>query len=246
MIPPPTTPDSRPGAVTAGVDLLRRTGWEGPAFGLTFPLLLKSDGSKFGKSESGALWLSADKLSPYKLYQHLYATPDADVDVFLRRLTFLPRRELEAASAAAAAPGAPPCERQRLLAASVVAFVHGEEGLDAALRATAALAPGASASDAPLSPDALRALMDDSDVPRVALPFAQVASGSFSIAELAVASGLQPSKGAARRLIKGGGVYLNNVKVTEEAATVAPPDAASGPLLLACGKKNKVLITLTD
>lgn len=276
------------GNITAGVELMRRTGVTAaapasaaapaatPAFGLTFPLLLKSDGTKFGKSESGAVWLSAERLSPYKLYQHLYATPDGDAEAALTRLTLLPMAAVRAAKAAAAAPGAPPGSLQRLLASEVVRFVHGPAGLRAALRTTAALAPGAAgggtaaggeAGDGALAGDALAAMLGE--VPCVELRRRDVLPGAasngeaggggdgaaaaspvagMSVAELAVAAGMQPTKAAARRLIAGGGVYLNGRRVADERAAVAPADAlgAQGLLLLACGKKNKTLVRLVD
>ena len=231
------------------------------ATGLTFPLLLRSDGKKFGKSEEGAIWLSADRcvcllplslctaiapkqhlllnrLSPYKFYQYMFAVPDADVGRFLRRLTFLPLAEIQAIEASMAAPGYEVNAAQKRLAAELTRFVHGEEGLAAALRATAAMAPGGATT---LDAAALEALAGD--VPSVTLPRATALAAT--VAELAVAAGLQPSKAAARRLIKGGGVYLNNAKVTDELAPLAPADAIDGRLiLLACGKKNTVLVRI--
>ncbi|CAD7703560.1 unnamed protein product [Ostreobium quekettii] len=132
------------GNITAGTDLTRKL-WKpeyGDApvvFGLTFPLLLDSEGRKFGKSEGGAVWLSADKLSPYKFYQHLFATTDADVFRFLRMLTFLPLEEiaaLEEAMKGTPESGYLPNTAQRRLAEEVTEFVHGKEGLLQAQRAT--------------------------------------------------------------------------------------------------------------
>ena len=83
------------GNITAGTDLIRRILQKDGAYGLTFPLLLRSDGQKFGKSEDGAIWLTADKLSPYKFYQYLFSVPDADVCRLLKSLTFLPIEEID-------------------------------------------------------------------------------------------------------------------------------------------------------
>lgn len=229
------------GNITAGTDLIRRAQAREGAFGLTFPLLLRSDGKKFGKSEEGAVWLSAHRLSPYAFYQHWLRVPDADAPLFLRRLTFLPLaavEELEARRQAGRLSA--PNEAQLLLAAELTRFVHGEEGLTAALRATEGLAPGA-AGGAPLDAQALEAL--GGEVPSVSLPAAEVMA--MSVAELLAAAGLQPTKAAARRLIKGGGVYLNNGKVGDEHARLAAEDAVGGRLiLLAAGKKNKCLVRL--
>ena len=169
----------------------------------------------------------------------MFAVPDADVGRFLRRLTFLPLPEIAAIEASMADPATYVVNSaQRRLAAEVTRFVHGEEGLAAALRATEGLAPGAATV---LDAAALEALA--ADIPSLTLP--RAAAVGVSVAELTVAAGLQPSKGAARRLIKGGGVYVNNAKGGDENALVAESDAIDGRLiLLACGKKNKVLVRL--
>jgi tyrosyl-tRNA synthetase len=253
------------GNITAGTDLIRRMlGGEGegddqggsaasssgggngsgggggggggaaPCFGATFPLLLKADGTKFGKSEGGAVWLAPAMLSPYQFYQHLLKTTDADAPRFLRILTFLPLAEIDAIEAAMAAPGAAPNAAQRRLAEEVTRFVHGEAGLAAALRATAALAPGA---DTALDAAALEA----SDAPTASLPRAQVVG--CLLAEVMVAAGMQPSKAAVRRMIKGGGVSVNNAKVGDEGREVTEEDLIEGRLvLIAAGKKNKMLV----
>lgn len=93
-----------------------------------------SEGKKIGKSEAGAVWLAPDKLSPYKFYQYLFATTDADVVRFLKMLTFLPLEEITAMEAAMAAPGYAPNTAQKLLAQEVTRFVHGEEGLEVRCR----------------------------------------------------------------------------------------------------------------
>jgi tyrosyl-tRNA synthetase len=169
----------------------------------------------------------------------MFAVPDADVGRFMRRLTFMPLSEIASFEAAMADTATYEVNSaQRRLAAELTRFVHGEEGLAAALRATEGLAPGAATV---LDADTLEAL--SADVPTVRL--ARGAVIGVSVAELAVAAGLQASKGAARRLIKGGGVYVNNAKVGDENAAVAEADAIDGRLiLLACGKKNKVLVRL--
>ena len=168
----------------------------------------------------------------------MFAVPDADVGRFMRRLTFMPLPEIEAFERAMADPSTYEVNSaQKRLAAEVTRFVHGEAGLAAALRATQGLAPGAATV---LDAETLESLA--ADVPTVEL--ARAAAVGVTVAELAVAAGLQP-KGAAKKLIKGGGVYLNNAKVADEAATVADADAIDDRLiLLACGKKNKVLVRI--
>ncbi|XAR62578.1 Tyrosine--tRNA ligase [Bertholletia excelsa] len=133
------------GNITAGTELIRKilqADGDG-AYGLTFPLLLKSDGTKFGKSEEGAIWLSPSLLSPYKFYQHFFSVPDADVIRFLRTLTFLSMEEITVLEKGMQGPDYVPNTVQRRLAEEVTRFVHGQEGLEEALRATEALRPGA-------------------------------------------------------------------------------------------------------
>ena len=209
-------------------------------YGLTFPLLTKSDGTKMGKSADGAVWLAADQLSPFKFYQFLLTSvPDDDVASFLRMLTFLPLdriAEVEAAMGGGAAAGYAPGDAQRLLAAEVTRFVHGEAGLAQALAATAALRPGA---DTALDADALEVAAGDG--PSASLPRGEVVGRP--LADLMAAVGLQPSKAAVRRMIAGGGVALNNEKVGEEGRVVGEDDLIGGRLLLlAAGKKNKMLV----
>lgn len=203
-------------------------------FGATFPLLLKSDGSKFGKSESGAVWLSPDALSPYQFYQYLLKTTDADLPRFLRMLTFLPLPEVEALVASMTHPEYVPNSVQRRLAEEVTRFVHGEDGLAQALKATAALAPGASTQlDA--------ATLEAADAPSASLLREDVVGRQ--LAEVMVTAGMQPSRAAVRRMIKGGGVSVNNGKVGEEGRVVGEEDLIEGRLMLvAAGKKNKMLI----
>ncbi|KAL6962026.1 tyrosine--tRNA ligase [Sarracenia purpurea var. burkii] len=118
------------GNITTGTDLIRRILQTDGAYGLTFPLLLKSDGTKFGNSEEGALWLSPSMLSPYKFYQHFFSVPDADVVRFLKTLTFLSMEEIGELERKMQRPAeyVPNTAKQRL-AEEVTRFVHGEEGL---------------------------------------------------------------------------------------------------------------------
>eukprot|EP00775_Hariotina_reticulata_P008642 gene8642-8823_t len=229
------------GNITAGTDLIRKLlgsdAQEAPAcYGLTFPLLVDSEGRKFGKSTGGATWLSAEKLSPYKFYQYLFQVTDADVIKFLRMLTFLPLKEIEVLELAMASPEYVPNTAQRKLAEAVTRFVHGEAGLAQALKATEALRPGAATA---LDAATLEAIAGDA--PSCSLPVAQLSG--VSLVDVMVAAKMLKSKGEVRRLIKGGGVYLNNVKVADEGRVVEPEDLIEGRLLLvAAGKKNKMLV----
>lgn len=261
------------GNVVAGLDLIRRMGGgkagedtsddtgdssssSSRCYGITFPLLTKSDGTKMGKSAGGAVWLAAEKLSPFKFYQYLLSsTPDADVVKFLKMLTFLPLSRIDEVERAirGEGPGGAsyrPNDAQRLLAGEVTRFVHGEEGLEQALRATAALhgkgggddsssSSSSSSSPAALDADTLEAVAGDAPTAERA----RAAVLGASVVDLLVDVGLQPSKGAARRLVAGGGVRLNNVKVESAERALEEGDLVGGRLvLLASGKKNKLLL----
>ncbi|EEH55802.1 uncharacterized protein MICPUCDRAFT_2459, partial [Micromonas pusilla CCMP1545] len=225
------------GNITAGTDLIRRISQrDGGAYGLTFPLLLKADGKKFGKSEDGAVWLSPDRLSPYKFYQHLLQSTDADVVRFMKTLTFVPIEEIEAMEAAMKEDGYAPNTAQKRLAEEVTRFVHGEAGLSQALKATEGLKPGA---DTVLDADTLEALAGD--IPSAELSLGEVVGRT--VVDVMAATGLQKSKGEAKRLIKGGGARVNNVKVEDEGKVIEEGDVVDGRvLLLAAGKKNKLLV----
>jgi tyrosyl-tRNA synthetase len=128
------------GNIVGGIDLSRRQN-QAKCFGLTVPLITKADGTKFGKTEAGAVWLDPKKTSPYSFYQFWLNVADADVYKFLRYFTFLPLSEIEAIEAAdAAAEGRP--QAQRILAREATALVHGDQGLSAALRITEAMFSG--------------------------------------------------------------------------------------------------------
>jgi len=229
------------GNILAGTELARKmSGVEDEdeakptTFGMTFPLLLKADGTKFGKSESGALWLKASMLSPYKFYQYLLGTTDSDVVKFIKMLTFLPMEEVERIEREMGEAGYVPNTAQKILAAEVTKFVHGDEGLRQALSATEALAPG---SQTKLSAEALEAAAGD-------CPTASVTGiVGMLLPDVMVEVGMQPTKAAVRRMIKGGGVRINNEKVEEELYEIKAEDVIDGKfVLLAAGKKNKMLI----
>lgn len=229
------------GNITAGIELARKLRDGRALTGITFPLLTTSDGKKFGKSESGAIWLTAAKLSPYEFYQHLFKIPDVDVIKFMKRLTFLPLDEIEALAAQmASGEGYVANTAQRILAEEVTRIVHGEEGVKIAQAATAVANPGGKTA---LSVDTLEAVSAD-------MPNAEMSLDSVlgkSIVDVMVGSSLQKSKGEAKRLIKGGGAYLNNAKVANDAQVVQKDDLVGGRLLLlGAGKKKKLLVRITD
>lgn len=227
------------GNITAGTDLIRRILQTEGAYGLTFPLLLKSDGTKFGKSEDGAVWLSPSLLSPYQFYQYFFSISDADVVRFLKILTFLTMDEIAKIESEMQSPSYAPNAAQRRLAEEVTRFVHGEEGLTEALKATEALRPGAQTK---LDSKTIESIAED--VPSFSLPQDQVLN--ISLVDLSVCTGLLESKSAARRLLKQGGLYLNNNRIDSEAKKIDADDIVDGKvILLSAGKKNKMIVRIS-
>ena len=223
------------GNITAGTDLIRKVRC-GAAHGLTFPLITRSDGKKFGKSEQGAIWLSAEKLSPYEFYQYLFRVADADVARLMRMLTFMDLEEILQIEQGMIQPGYVPNTAQKRLAEEITRIVHGENGLKTALKATQGMTPGA---DTALDAVTLESL--GSDVPTCFLARNEVVGAK--LIDILVAAGLQPSKGQSRRLVENGGAYLNNIKISSVDHTLADSDLIDDRLLLlAVGKKNKLLV----
>jgi tyrosyl-tRNA synthetase len=222
------------GNITAGTEFNRKLGGE-TLYGATFQLLTKSDGKKFGKSEEGAIWLSSDKLSPYQFYQYLVRVADADVIKLLKILTFLEMDEIREIEAGMSVPNS----AQKRLAEEVTRFVHGEEGLQAALKVTEGMAPG---SDAKLSGSVLKELAGD--MPTAELSLADVVGQKY--VDIAVRVGLVPSKSEGSKLIKNGGAYLNNERVADPALAIASSDLIDHTyLLLSAGKKKRLLIKIS-
>ncbi len=216
------------GNITAGTEFNRKVGGE-QIFGLTHPLIVRSDGKKFGKSEEGAIWLSADKLSPYHFYQYLVRVPDADVSRLLCMLTFLDMEEIRRIESKIAEE---PNSAQRRLAEEVTRFVHGEEGLQNALKVTEGMAPG---SEAMLSMEVLL------EMPHEEMKKEELLD--VKVVELFVKANLASSKSEAVKLIKNGGAYLNNVRLTDPAYVISSSDLFEGAfLLLSAGKKKRFLI----
>ncbi|MGM0555866.1 MAG: tyrosine--tRNA ligase [Myxococcota bacterium] len=219
------------GNITAGTDLIRRKTGES-AFGLTFPLLTDSAGKKFGKTESGAVWLDAEKTSPYEFYQYWVQRDDADVPKLLRTFTFLPKDEVEELVGTIEA-GENRGEVQEKLAWEVTALVHGADEADKAVQASKMLF-GEKIEG--LNDKELASIF--ADVPSTEIPKEELDEG-IGILNLFTKTELQSSNGAARRLIKQGGAYLNNVKLERWDHEVTEDDLASETMLvLRSGKKN--------
>jgi len=199
---------------------------------MTHPLVMKADGSKFGKSESGTVWLSVDRTSPYELYQYFIGTSDADVGLFLRYFTFLPQTEItRLESTLKTAPEKR--EAQTTLARELVKLVHGEAALEKATQATSVLF---SSEIKDLSKEAL--LEAFASAPTTVKAKSAIAA-PLSVVDLLVEGALCSSKGAARKDIQGGGIYLNNERVSDPAATVGANGLLAGcALVLRKGKKS--------
>ena len=223
------------GNITAGTDLIRKVCGQ-TAYGITFPLLTRSDGQKFGKSEKGAIWLSPDKLSSYEFYQYLIRTTDEDVIKLMRMLTFMGMAEIHHYERLMNQSDYIPRTAQKRLAEEITRLVHSEDGLLKALKVTEAAAPG---HQAVLDVDSLESIA--SDMPNSTMDKAGVVNQK--LVDILVEVGLQPSKGEAKRLIRNGGVYLNNEKIEDENMIIESDRLIGGRLiLLAAGKKNKLLI----
>ena len=223
------------GNIVSGIELIRKMHGK-PAFGVTFPLLTKSDGQKFGKSEQGTIWLSPEKLSPYGFYQYLVRIADADVIKLMKMITFLEMEEIHYWEKTMQSEEYTPTHAQKRLAEEVTRLVHGPDGLLAALRATEGLAPGGVAAL-----DASAFVRFGEEVPKQKLHFTQVLGAS--LVDLLVLTRLLPSKSEARRWIRNGGVYLNNEKITNEHTVFSNTYLIGGQwTLLAIGKKNKLVL----
>ena len=225
------------GNILSGKELIRRVlGKRGD--GITFPLLTTSTGKKFGKTEEGALWLDAERTSPYTMYQYWLQTADADVVRYLKLFTFLeqPRIE-ELAREAEAQPEKR--EAQRVLAAECTGVIHGVETVKAVEAASRILF---SASNE--VPTAETVAMLAGEVPVTEVSVAEVQAG-ISLVDLLVRTKLADSKGAARKLIEGGGVNLNNERQSQAQKTVSAEHLKwPGAMLLRSGKKNFHLVVV--
>ncbi len=224
------------GNITAGVELIRRLrGVE--AFGLTFPLICDRAGRKFGKSEGNAIYLDARRTSPYAFYQYFLRVDDADVIRLLKVFTFLPLEEItELEQRLRVAPEQRPAQRR--LADEITRAVHGEAGWRLARTASEALFGGSLDGLGAADLDAVFA-----EVPAAELPADTVINRD--IVTVAVAAGLCKGKSEARRLIAGGGMYLNNQRIDDALALVTPAAAIDGRLLvLRAGKRQYRLIRL--
>jgi len=226
------------GNILSGKDLIRRMLGK-RAEGITFPLLTTSTGKKFGKTEEGAIWLDAARTSPYQMYQYWLQTADADVVRYLKLFTFLDRDRIEALdSETQSRPEAR--EAQRVLAAECTALVHGDGAVRSVEAASRILFSG---SDEVPSDETIALLARE--VPVTEIPRSDFAAGVILL-DLIVRTKLTDSKGSARKLIEGGGVYLNNERQSQIQKAITANDLKwPGAILLRAGKKNYHLVRIT-
>ncbi|MBX7259306.1 MAG: tyrosine--tRNA ligase [Candidatus Hydrogenedentes bacterium] len=223
------------GNIVAGMDLTRRLENK-DTYGITFPLLEKSDGTKFGKTEAGAVWLDPKRTSPYKFYQFWINQADADTSRLLRLFTFLSREEVEGLDGELREA---PEKRtaQRRLAEEVTRLVHGDDALNQAVHASQAMFGGSLSGLDDATLEDIFSEVPSSDVPRDAL------SANRLLLDVLVESAVVKSKGEGKRLVQNGGLYLNNERVTQEDARLSA-DSLCGERIavIRSGKKNYHLL----
>lgn len=228
------------GNITAGGELIRRMqaarhAVTRPVYGMTHPLVSKADGTKFGKTESGTIWLSPSRTSAFAFYQFWIQTADADAGTYLRYFSFKSLAEIEALEAKIqSAPERR--DAQRALAAEMTELVHGKDGFERAQRATQALfGEEIRTLDAATLTDAFQ------DAPKTRKPLTGL--GAASLVDLLAETGLCPSKGIARKDVAAGGIYVNNTRVTDAALTLKHSDLLGGRYtLLRKGKRTTHVI----
>jgi len=212
------------GNIVSGADLVRRTD-AAQVFGLTTPLITTSSGAKMGKSAKGAVWLNADKVSPYDFWQFWRNTEDADVGRFLRLFTELPLDEIARLESLA---GAGINDAKKILAREVTALLHGPAAAaEAEATARATFEQGALSETLPTH-----------------LVSAEALAAGIPVYQLLADSGLATSKSEARRLMKGGGARLNDAPIQDESRLVTAADLLDGAAKLSAGKKHHRLIRL--
>jgi tyrosyl-tRNA synthetase len=228
------------GNITAGVDLIRRI-HGAKVHALVSPLLTMASGTKFGKTETGTVWLDAGRTSPYRFYQFWLNTDDRDVINYLKFLTLLTQPEIEELEASLAA-SPEKREAQRKLAQEITRMVHGEEALSKAEQASRIL------FGEEIRNLSLQDLLDIfAEVPSASIRKEALSGEGTPIIEVITASGLSQSKGDARRLVQGGGIYINNQRVTDLKQTVSMKDTIEGQaFVLRKGAREYRLVRLAD
>lgn len=224
------------GNITAGIELIRRS-YSQKAYGLVYPLITKADGTKFGKTEGGTVWLSARRTSPYRFYQFWYNTDDSEVIKYLKYFTWLSAPEISELAESFAAHPEQRAAQQRL-AREMTLMIHGETALAKAEQASKVLFGGA------LSGLAAEEILEIfADVPSSEVAQVEFEGPGVALVNLLVTAGLATSKGDARRSIEGGGIYLNNSQIGDASRLVTLSDCIDGQfLIIRKGRKNYHLI----
>ena len=225
------------GNITAGTDLCRKK-LGATVFGLTFPLMTKADGTKYGKTASGTVWLDPKKTSPYRFYQFFIQLDDADVIKIIKMLSFATQSQVaELEQQHAANPGAR--APHKFLAAELTELIHGKMAADDAIRASEILFGGKLDGLAEITFNEIVG-----EVPTKEIEKSKLEGAGILLVELLVHAGLCPSRGQARKDIEGGGVNINNVREASAARAVTANDLLFGKhVLLRKGKKNYVVIS---
>lgn len=220
------------GNITSGIELMRRMYGQTEAYGLTIPLVTKSDGKKFGKSESGAVWLDADKTSPYEFYQFWINQSDEDVIKFLKYFTFLSKEEIDQLEQyKEAAPHKR--EAQKALTENVTRFIHGEDALNDAIRISQALFSGDLKS---LSAKELKEGFKD--VPQV-----ELSKDTTNIIDALIETGIGSSKRQAREDVNNGAIYINGERQQDVNYALTDEDKIEGAFtIIRRGKKKYFMV----
>ncbi|AXV42123.1 MULTISPECIES: tyrosine--tRNA ligase [Staphylococcus] len=220
------------GNITSGIELMRRMYGQTEAYGLTIPLVTKSDGKKFGKSESGAIWLDADKTSPYEFYQFWINQSDEDVIKFLKYFTFLSKEEIDQLEQSKEeAPHKR--EAQKVLAENVTRFIHGEDALNDAIRISQALFSGDLKS---LSAKELKEGFKD--VPQV-----ELSKDTTNIIDALIETGIGSSKRQAREDVNNGAIYINGERQQDVNYELTDEDKIEGAFtIIRRGKKKYFMV----
>lgn len=226
------------GNITAGLDLIRKkAGSEAKAFGLTIPLLLKADGTKFGKSADGAIWLDPEKTTPYEFYQFWFNQDDRDVVKYLKYFTFLSKEEVDALAEQVVAE---PHKRaaQKTLAEEMTRFVHGQDALDEAIQISKALFSGEIQD---LTAAQIEATFKD-------VPSSEAPKGEHGLVEFLVdVTGIEPSRRQAREDIKNGAITIKGEKIQDVDYVLSEKDSFENRFVIVRrGKKKYFSVNLTD
>lgn len=231
------------GNITTGTELIRRLG-RGSAHALTTPLIKKADGTKFGKSEGGNVWLDPKRTTPYAFYQFWLNASDADAENYIKIFSIKSREEIEALIAEHAEA---PHQRklQKALAEEITIRVHSQEDLDNALNASQILFGKATEEMLrSLDKETLMSVFDG--VPQFELKKSDVAAGIPIVEALAENTSIFPSKGEARKMVQGNGVAINKTKVTLDKVLTEEDVVADGLIIVQKGKKNYFLVSVVE